>query len=39
MFVHSLWSRDQDLNKQKVQTTDLQTICFSIDYDIIFQQC
>ena len=32
MFVHWLWSCDQDLIKQKVKTIDFQTMFFSIDY-------
>ena len=34
LFVHSLWSRGQGFNKQKVKTVDLQTISFSIDYGV-----
>ena len=34
LFVHSLWSRGQGCNKQKVETVDLQTIFFSIDYGL-----
>ena len=29
--IYSLWSRDQDWNKRKVEIIDFQTICFSID--------
>ena len=32
LFLHSLWSCDQDLTKQKVKIIDFQTICNSIDY-------
>ena len=32
MFVHSLWSCNEDLIKQKVKIIDFQTISNSIDY-------
>ena len=34
MFVHSPWSCDQDLIKQKIKITDFQTICNSLDYEL-----
>ena len=32
MFVHSLWTRDQDSSKQKLLTINFQTTYFYIDY-------
>ena len=38
MFVHSHWSCDQDLIKQKVKIIDFQTSCNSVDYAIILDK-
>ena len=39
MFVHSLWSCDEDLIKQKVKIIDFQTISNSIDYGSFDIKC
>ena len=42
IIVNSLWSRDSDSSKQKVQTINFQAVYLSIDFDFkdgIFLHC